>query len=346
MSSLFLKGALGETEISFFPDPAAVFDGRSAGGILICDENTRPLLKETPSIVLAPGETSKSWDSIETILGEACERHLDRSSTFWGVGGGVITDMTAFAASLYMRGCRLVLVPTTLLAMVDAAIGGKTGIDFCGSKNLVGTFYPAGEVRICLGFLQSLPEKEYRSGLAEVIKHALLADRGLLALLRDRREAVLQRNPAVLEELVRRSIAVKLGIVEADLREEGQRAFLNLGHTFGHALEAATGFQRYTHGEAVAWGIGKALQAGLSLGVTDPQMAREAAALLRSYGYRLEGLGVPADDCRDALYRDKKRRDGELRFVLLADWFAPIRSTLSEALLDRLFSDDPALSLD
>jgi len=224
--------------------------------------------------------------------------------------------MAAFAASLYMRGCRLVLVPTTLLAMVDAALGGKTGIDYGGFKNMVGTFYPAQELRLWPGVLASLPDREFRSGLAEVIKHAFLADPKLLTLLEDKRSAILARDSAVLEELVFRAVMVKVGVVERDLRETGERAFLNLGHTFGHALEAVLGFDgSWVHGEAVCWGMARAFDLGVVLGRTDPAWRDRAVALMSGYGFRLAASASPTAVLA-AMNNDKKKKAGQVRFVL------------------------------
>ena len=287
-------------------------------GIIVTDENTRGFAEDSPLLVvqLESGERHKNWASVQRILEEALGAGLGRDSVILGCGGGVLCDMAAFAASVYMRGCRLFLVPTTLLAMVDASIGGKTGIDFLGTKNTVGTFYPAEEVRIHLGYLESLPEREFRPGMAEVIKHGLLGDATLHRILSERISAVLGRDPETLTEIVDRAINVKLPIVEADLRESGSRAHLNLGHTFAHALEAATGFAEWTHGEAVAWGIGKAMSMGVMLGVTDSAYAREVRELMSAYEYRLEAPGVPTDALIAAMMSDKKKRRGTPRFVL------------------------------
>ena len=182
----------------------------------------------------------------------------------------------------------LVLAPTTLLAMVDACLGGKTGIDFLGYKNLVGTFYPASLIVVAPAGLRSLPEQEFRAGIAEAIKTAIIGDRALFDLLRDAKTEIDARDDGILAKIVRRSLAVKGRIVEEDPMESGIRAKLNLGHTFGHALESATGFSSWRHGEAVAWGIGRAIALGLRLGLTDRPFAEEVEALLRLYGFRLD----------------------------------------------------------
>jgi 3-dehydroquinate synthase len=262
------------------------------------------------------GETAKEWDSIAGVLQKGFDLGLGRDALFIGVGGGVVTDMTAFAASVYMRGCRVILVPTTLLAMVDAAFGGKTGMNFGGFKNMVGTFYPAEEVRIAPEFLRTLPEAEFRSGLAEVIKSALLDDPQLLTILETESESIFKRNPRILDQLVRRSIAVKGRIVEADLTEQGIRAHLNLGHTFAHALEAVAGFGTWSHGEAVAWGIQRALRLGEMLSLTSSDYRQRVEQLLLNYGYQLQAPGVPPEALFQAMKQDKKKQSGTVRFVL------------------------------
>lgn len=271
-----------------------------------------------PAVVLPAGERSKTWASARRIIEAALAQGLGRDGRIAGVGGGVVCDLAAFAASLYMRGCRLLLAPTSLLGMVDAALGGKTAVNLRGAKNLAGTFYPAEELRIAVPFLATLPVRELRCGLAEALKTALLGDAELLGLLRTRRAEALRAEPGVMEEIVFRSLAVKGRIVENDFRESGARAVLNLGHTFAHALESAGGFRDFRHGEAVAWGLARALELGTRLGVTASGLAREVTALLREYGFRLEA-GPPAGRLLEAMRADKKRREGRLRLVLLRE---------------------------
>jgi 3-dehydroquinate synthase len=300
------------TEVMFVAEPSC-----PEASVTVFDANTSARFGAGVSspVCLPAGEMAKQWESVNAVLSRCAQLALGRDATIAGVGGGVICDITALAASLYMRGCRLVLVPTTLLAMVDASLGGKTGIDYLGYKNLVGTFYPAHRIVIAPRAVTSLPDREYLSGLAEVIKTALIGDGELLRLLEIARDRILSRDPAVVEEMIRRSLAVKGRIVEEDPREKGRRAVLNLGHTFGHALESATGFAGWTHGEAVAWGIGRALAAGLRFGMTDPAFARRVRALLRLYGYRLEA-DAGFDALEPAFGRDKKRRSGGTRVVI------------------------------
>jgi 3-dehydroquinate synthase len=285
--------------------------------LTVFDDTTRSLFGAgvPDAVSIPPGEKAKEWGSVEAVLEFAARKGIGRDGVMAGVGGGVVCDIAAFAASIYMRGCGLVLVPTTLLAMVDASLGGKTGIDFLGFKNLVGSFYPASRIIICPSAVSSLPEREYISGLAEVIKTAVIGDEELFELLERRRAEVLRRDADVVGELIRRSLAVKGRIVEQDPRENGNRAWLNLGHTFGHALESAMGFSGWTHGEAVAWGIGRALAAGINFGMTDAAFAARVRALLASYGYRMDS-GAGFDALAAAFTRDKKRQSGRTRLVI------------------------------
>lgn len=291
------------------------------GVLYVFDENTAPLFAdgEPAAVVMPAGERGKTWASVELILERALALGLTRASAIVGIGGGVVCDVAAFAASLYMRGCALVLAPTTLLAMVDAAIGGKTGVNWGGYKNMVGTFYPASEVRIFVGTLSSLPEREYHSGLAEVIKTAALGDEELFRTLERERAAVLARERAMLSEVVARCAAVKVKVVNEDLTEQGPRAWLNLGHTFAHALEAVTAMEKYAHGEAVAWGMARAMALGVRVGVTDPRWAQRLTALLAAYGFRTSIDGLEPAPLLEAMGRDKKKRGGGLRFVLQQD---------------------------
>ncbi len=308
--------------------------------LAVCDRTVHRLygLKSARTVVLPAGETAKSWPWAERILAAALEAGLGRDGRLAGVGGGVVCDLTAFAASLYMRGCRLALMPTTLLAMVDAALGGKTALNLAGAKNLVGTFYPAEELVIWIPGLATLPPRELRCGLAEAIKTALLGDPELLELLRARRSDLLRADPQALGQIVRRCLAVKGRIVENDLRENSGRAILNLGHTFAHALESATGFRRYRHGEAVAWGLGRALALGVSLGVTDRGLAAQLKDLLEGYGFELGNPpGVSTRNLLAAMRADKKRQAGDLRVVLLRDVAqAEVRAVEEEAVLAAL----------
>jgi 3-dehydroquinate synthase len=303
------------------PPLSELHDGLGESSVYIADSNTLRYLPQEAiaadrQVKLQSGEGSKSWLTLERILSRFLEADLTRGDTVVGVGGGVVCDITAFAASLYMRGCDLVLIPTTLLAMVDAALGGKTGINFGGYKNMVGSFYPAREVRICPETLGTLSEREYLSGLAEVIKSAMLGDADLLTTLEQERERVLRRDPGLLRDIVGACVEIKGAIVERDLRETGERAHLNLGHTFAHALESVEGLGIWSHGEAVAWGLARAMELGVLEERTDEGYARRVRAILDAYGYRTDPIPGAARAIQNAMRRDKKRRGADVRFVL------------------------------
>lgn len=294
----------------------------AAGVILVFDKNTQKLFPPAGmavhrQVVLPPGEGSKSWSGAQRILQRALETGLGRDGLIVGVGGGMICDLSAFSASLFMRGIRLFLVPTSLLAMVDAAIGGKTAINLGGYKNMAGTFYPAEQIWIDVSVLKKLSDKEFISGIGEAIKTALLGDKTLLGIFLEQKDRVLARDPGVMEEIVRRCIALKGGIVEEDLKETGKRAFLNLGHTFAHALEAETGFKPWNHGQAVAWGLFQAAALSETIGLAESSYVAMVGQVLRSYGFSLQTLkGVKPESILKAMQVDKKKRAGKLRLVL------------------------------
>lgn len=313
----------------------------------VMDEHTSQLLRPLPPahVILEAGEPSKNWRSVEIILRTAVQEGLARDATFIGIGGGVLCDMTAFAASLFMRGCSLVLVPTTLLCMTDAALGGKTAIDFMGGKNLVGTFYPARDILIFPELLKSLPEGEYVNGLAEMLKHALLTeDETLYRTFLTRKKEILNRDPELLRALISQSLDVKASYISRDPEEkDGIRQALNLGHTFGHALESLGGFRSWSHGASVAWGIGRALDAGLREGITDPRFAAGAQKLLAMYGYDMDYRIGRGDwmQFRQNLLRDKKKHDGQVYFVLLEKQGVPVRKVLDEQTIQSLVISPP-----
>jgi len=237
---------------------------------VVSDTTVGPLWGKTaarcfgaPMIELADGEEHKRWSTVEELLGRWLDAGLHRGDTVAAVGGGVLTDTVGFAASVYLRGVDWIAVPTTLLAMVDASVGGKTGVNLDQGKNLVGAFWPPRLVVIDVDTLGTLPERELRAGLAEVIKTAWIGDHELLELMpSDRHTTFDALSPVDWEELVMRCLAVKARVVSEDEREAGQRAALNLGHTFGHAIEAATAYRHFLHGEAVAWGLLAAARLG------------------------------------------------------------------------------------
>jgi len=310
--------------------------------VVVFDENTVNLFPQSkhPQYVLPPGEQYKNADTLLKIAEWALSVGASRDTTFIAVGGGVVCDITAFVASVYMRGVPLLLVPTTLLSMVDASLGGKTGIDFGGYKNILGSFYPAREVRVFPEVLQSLPNKEYASGLAEVIKQALLRDPDLLELLQHRKAEIDKRRPEILSELIYKSQIVKKWYIEQDPYEKGVRGHLNLGHTFGHALESIRGLGEWSHGEAVAWGIGRAMLMGRLLGITPRGYVEQVFSLLKLYGYNLEAGDIEAEGIAAAMEKDKKKKQGEIRFILQKNLTETVSQTVDRKTLLKSLEEE------
>jgi shikimate kinase/3-dehydroquinate synthase len=303
----------------------------ATAALLISDENVAPLHRRSldvgfasagvsPSVVvLEPGEQRKTLSSVERLWQACLAARLDRKSVVVALGGGVITDLAGFCAASWMRGIRWLGLPTTLLAMVDASVGGKTGFDLGEAKNAVGAFWQPAGVACDVAYLNTEPARGYVSALAEVIKSALIGDAELLGVLEARSDAVLARDPELLTEIVRRSVAVKARIVSRDERESGLRAVLNLGHTVGHALEAQGAFGVLSHGEAISLGLCAALRIGARLGYTPPALAARIEQLLDRFGLPVDLGAQPLAEAAARLDLDKKRTGGALRFVLVRD---------------------------
>jgi shikimate kinase/3-dehydroquinate synthase len=264
---------------------------------------------------LEPGEAHKKIASVEGIWHAALEGGADRKATFVALGGGVVSDMTGFAASSWMRGVRWIGIPTTLLAMVDASVGGKTGVDLAAAKNAVGAFWQPSGVLCDVHYLSTESTRGFISGLAEVVKTALIGDEELFKLLEDNAERVVARDADLTAELVRRSVRVKARIVSLDQREGGLRAVLNLGHTVGHALEAQAGYRALSHGEAVSLGLVAALRLGVALGKTPHELAERTLSLLRRLGLPASLAGQPLAEAAALLGHDKKRAGSAVKFV-------------------------------
>lgn len=266
-------------------------------------------------VTLPPGETTKAYPHLHAIYDAALPWGIDRQTPVLALGGGVVGDLAGFAAATLLRGLPLVQLPTSLIAQVDSALGGKTGINHASGKNLIGAFHQPALVCADPATLATLPAREWTSGLAEVVKHALIADAGLFEALRTRWTEVLGRTPDVCTTLIPRAAAIKVGIVAEDEREAGRRALLNFGHTFGHAIERVAGYGTFTHGEAVALGMRAALHLS---GRLHPDFdADEADRLVRQIPVP-EGLAdLATADLMDAMRQDKKVQDGRLRLILL-----------------------------
>jgi 3-dehydroquinate synthase len=272
-----------------------------------------------PAVIQVPeGEAAKSPDEARRLWDAFVRLGLDRGSAVVAVGGGVVGDLAGFAAATYMRGIALVSVPTTLLAQVDASVGGKAAVNHPAGKNLIGAFHQPRLVVIDPAALETLPAREYRSGLAEVIKTGAALNADLFATLEASAPALRRRDPGLLETVVATCCAEKATIVQQDEREEtGLRMILNYGHTVGHALETLGGYATWRHGEAVAVGMAAAARLSVRLGLADPGVAARQASLLDAVGLPAR-FGAPSPRAVvEALGRDKKARDGRLAFVLL-----------------------------
>ena len=274
------------------------------------------------AIVVPPGEPSKSWDGLAEVSDRLLELELDRGDLIVAFGGGVVGDLAGFAAAIYKRGIDFVQIPTTLLAQVDSSVGGKTAIDTPRGKNLIGAFHQPKRVLADLDLLATLPEREMRAGYAEVIKYGLLGDFAFFEWLETNGPAVLAGDPDALAYAVARSVEMKAEIVEADEKEAGRRALLNLGHTFGHALEAETGYgEALLHGEAVAAGSAIAFRFSAAQGLCSSQDAQRAESAIAAAGLptRLDQVGSGAFDAAKLVRhmgQDKKAEGGRLTFIL------------------------------
>jgi 3-dehydroquinate synthase len=274
-------------------------------------------------LIVAPGEQTKSFEGLADVLDRLLALELDRGDVVVAFGGGVVGDLTGFAAAIYKRGIDFVQIPTTLLAQVDSSVGGKTAIDTPRGKNLVGAFHQPRLVLADLDVLSTLPDREMRAGYAEVVKYGLLGDFGFFEWLETHSAAVLAREPDALARAVIRSVEMKAEIVAEDEKEQGRRALLNLGHTFGHALEAETGYgAALLHGEAVAAGQALAFRFSAAQGLCAGQDAARATAAIAGAGLptRLDEIpGHPFDAARLVRHmaQDKKAEAGQLTFVLV-----------------------------
>lgn len=301
---------------------------RGRRGLLVTDGNVRPLwaprigellqhaglrveLLELPS-----GEATKSLEHLSLVY-DACKRAgIRRDGWLIALGGGVVGDLTGFAAATWLRGVGWLQIPTSLLAMADASVGGKTAVNHGGLKNVVGAFHQPRVVLISPEFLTTLPDGEFANGLAEVIKAAIIGDPVLFELLEREGESIWQRRLPVLTELTERSVSVKARIVAEDEREVGRRALLNLGHTIGHAIEAAGAFTRYRHGEAVAIGLVAACQLSVLLGLTDGAFRDRVEAILRMHRLPTRVEGMAWEDLEPSLRHDKKALEAGGTYVL------------------------------
>lgn len=268
------------------------------------------------TLLMDDREESKRLATMERLAEELLGRGADRGTLLAALGGGVVGDVTGFLAATYMRGVACVQIPTTLLAQIDSAIGGKTGVNLRGGKNLLGAFHHPLAVLVDSRTLSSLPAREYRAGLYEVVKCAVIGDLQLFHFLERRLAAVLAREAPALRVVLVRSIRLKAGIVARDEREQDLRRVLNFGHTVGHALETLSGYHGLRHGEAVGWGMIAATRLAQRLGRLSPVAAERIVALVRAVGRLPAPPRLRADRLYEQLFADKKKREAELHFVL------------------------------
>jgi 3-dehydroquinate synthase len=307
-----LIAALGESTGIFLVSSPKVWRhwGRAVAKAIPSAENgRRPILFDD-------AESKKRLATVEDIARQLVRAGADRRTTIVAIGGGVVGDVAGFAAATYLRGVRLVHIPTTVVAQVDSAVGGKTAVDLPEGKNLVGAFYPPKLVIVDPQMLRTLPHREFRSGLYEVVKYGVIADPKLFAFLARRMDTILRRDPKALDYIISRSIAIKAGVVSKDEREGSLRQILNFGHTLGHALETATNYRRFLHGEAIGWGMLAVTSMALQLKELPQADAIRILELIVSVG-PLPRLGnLRPSQLQRIMVSDKKARAGRVLWVL------------------------------
>ncbi len=269
--------------------------------------------KKITTVELPDGEAHKTLATMQVILDQLVASGANRDTTVIALGGGVVGDITGFAAACYMRGVAFIQVPTTLLAQVDSSVGGKTGVNHPQGKNLIGAFHQPNAVLIDTDTLTTLPDRELKAGLAEVIKHGAICDLSFFAWIEQNIDHLLAKDPAALAHAIQRSCEIKAGVVADDEREAGRRAILNFGHTFGHAIEHCLGYGEWLHGEAVAAGM---VQAAVLSGIAESDIQR-LRTLVQRAGLPVEPPAITAQDWMSAMGMDKKVQHKKLRFVLL-----------------------------
>ena len=280
-------------------------------------ESLRAAGYETALVLIPEGEAHKNTVSLGLIYDALVEHRFDRSATLIALGGGVIGDVTGYAAATFLRGIGYVQIPTTLLAQVDASVGGKTAVNHHQGKNLIGAFHQPRLVVIDMDTLRTLPQREFAAGMAEVIKHGIIEDAGFFGFLEEEMDALLRMEPAAVETAVAASCRIKAAVVEQDEREDDRRAILNFGHTIGHALESFTGYERFLHGEAVAIGMIQAAALSAGQGLCSAAELGRIEALLRRAGlpWRLPE-DIALEDLVAGMALDKKSHAGKIKFVL------------------------------
>jgi len=299
--------------------------GLAGSMAVVTDSNVGPLYAdrllaavggEAVLCSLPAGETHKRLSQVEGLCGEFLEAGLDRSSVVVALGGGVVGDVAGFAAAAFMRGIRFAQVPTTIVAQVDSSVGGKTGVNHPLGKNTIGAFHQPSAVIIDMRLLDNLPERELRAGLAEALKHGVIADAGLFTYMEENAAAIVSGDLDALVLPVVRSCEIKSAVVAADEREHGLRANLNYGHTFGHGIEAVTEYRQFLHGEAVALGMNAAAALAAGLGMVDDAFVERQRACLAAYGLPVAWPDLPVEETLAMMKHDKKVRAGAMKFIV------------------------------
>ena len=317
-SAIVERGAIGHVTRHIPPKAGKIFVvttedvWRHAGGSL--ESGLAGVAHEV--LYLPGGEDQKRLGPLERLAEDMVQLGGDRSSMVIAFGGGIVNDMGGFLAAIFMRGIPVIQIPTTLLAQVDAAIGGKTGVNLVSGKNLVGSFHQPLVVLTDPAILETLPEREFRAGLYEIIKAGIIREPALFRYLRKHRTEVLDRAPGAVDHIIAESVRMKAEVVSSDEREGDLRRILNFGHTFGHALEAETGYRRFLHGEAVAWGMRAAIFLGEMTGHVSAEDTVEMLNLIADYGPIPPVGGIPAGNLIARLVHDKKTVQGKVHFVL------------------------------
>jgi len=316
------SGLLAHAELiaAHLPQPRAVIVTNPTVGALYLDGLTAALERAgigAVAVTVPDGESYKNWETLNSIFDALLTNRCERKTAMIALGGGVVGDLTGFAAAVYLRGVPFLQIPTTLLAQVDSSVGGKTGINHPLGKNMIGAFYQPRLVLADLATLDTLPPRELAAGLAEVIKYGLILDRAFFEWLEANMDRLVAREGAALTYAVRRSCELKAEVVAHDERESGQRALLNLGHTFGHAIEAGLAYGTWLHGEAVAAGTVRAARLSQRLGSLSEGDVQRVVALLRRANLPTTAPDLGVDRYLELMGLDKKVEGGKLRLVLL-----------------------------
>lgn len=293
---------------------------------------------EVSLAVISPGEDSKSLQVAESLYTQALNENLDRSSSIVALGGGVVGDLAGFVASTYMRGINLIQIPTTLLAQVDSSVGGKVAVNHPLAKNIIGSFYQPKSVYINIDTLNTLPPRQFSTGMAEIIKYGFIWDGDFLIWLEDNIEGLMEGQRAPLAYAIERCCQIKAEVVRQDEREKGLRAILNFGHTVGHGLESITNYNRYTHGEAVALGMVYESLIARNMGLIDQSLVDRLVGLLKKSNLSTGLQGIDVEALIDAMGHDKKNKGGSIVFILPTDMGeVEVFDNIEDELIHRVF---------